>query len=309
MVSCMVTTYAADTDLNDMARYNELLSYGLTEGEATQLLKVEFIVDKLENNNLTLEMVDGVYHVLDEEVIVDTAIGDLTEEELIYITELFQYYADAEESIEYEAMVADVELAMEKNPGQDNYRITYDNGAWIEAHSTLEKVSDNGGVALASERTVLAATSFQNGTFPNEEEDESAMQVIASDGTYSYTYELELFAGVYYAQCYLTETATFYNNGYDVQINSINGGRAAAGCISIAEQSRYINVNSSSYNENPRLWCEAVQEVAFTTSSAIGLSGIFSFSVDVGATWTQYAIIRTSITAFHAYAAYYTMLD
>ena len=75
------------------------------------------------------------------------------------------------------------------------------------------------------------------------------------------------------------------------------------GVITIANASASIVVPTTSYYENPTEWCEAVNQVIFTTTASITIVGIFSFSVN--GSWTQLAIIRSSIVAIHAYAGVY----
>lgn len=101
----------------------------------------------------------------------------------------------------------------------------------------------------------------------------------------------------------VSATTEYTNNAYVVTKDTLRSGQSAYGVFTVGNASASIVVPSTSYYDNATEWCEAVNQVVFTTSYSITLMGVFSFSTN--SSWTQYAIIRSSIVAMHAYAGIY----
>ncbi len=304
----------SDREIIDEMTRTGIISYE----QAYHILRVDKVIDKLEQNNQVVTSVDG------EIVVLPAPDGNnyLTAAETTFIIEALSQEAkkindDKNNILSYEEAMAALQVEMEENPGKALYSV--DMGA---GHTLTVSISETNDLAInsftqkalaAGEYDILERCSNYNNVEYcsslyslngySEEEITSEKVIVTEDGRYSKSYELTQFSGVSYSSNSVSVTTEYSNNAYEASMDTLRSGQSAYGVITVANAAASIVVPSTSYYVNPTEWCEAVNQVVFTASSSITLGGIFSFSVN--GSWTQYAIIRSSIVAMHAYAGVY----
>lgn len=292
----------------------------ITEGgfvslaQAFQILRVDKIVDKLETYGQIVTSVDDQIVVLPDE----NGINHLTDEETAFIICVLSQEverANSEETISREEAFTILQEEMEENPQCGTYSVDMGAGhvmvvtTTVEPMTAIEEDSFVQKAIAAGEWDLVSSnsTSLNNGVSTQsgylEEEIMSERETVTTDGRYSKEYELKEFNGTSYSKNMVSVVTEYTNNAYEASMDTLRSGQSAYGTITVGNASASIVVPSTSYCDNATEWCEATNQVVFTSSSSITLMGVFSFSAS--SSWTQYAIIRSSIVAMHAYAGIY----
>lgn len=304
------------TIINDMTR-SGIISFE----QAYHIFRVDKIVDKLEQHNQVVTSVDGKIVVLP----ASDGINHLTDMETEFIIdalsqEMQKINDDRDNLLSYEEAVEVLQTEMIENPGLNIYSVDMGAGHILSASISTENIlteTDNSftrkalaageygilGTYTNPSNTDLVSTPFSLTANYSEEEILSERVLIFEDGRYSKTYELTQSSGISYSSNSVSVITEYTNDAHEASMDTLRPLQAAYGVITIANASASIVVPTTSYYENPTEWCEAVNQVIFTTTASITLGGIFSFSVN--GSWTQLAIIRSSIVAIHAYAGVY----
>jgi hypothetical protein len=175
-------------------------------------------------------------------------------------------------------------LIAEQGP-KDNYKIEYPDGSWIKASGTLIRLDkpNPDGVTPNSQSIVDSGT-------------------LNADGTYQLTYELTEYNGASYSKNKIQ--TTFTASGINAQSGTLTmhftgkqGSQSAWGIITLGNAYTYYypdSATSTGYwsggRRNSNGYADAVNQVIYTCSGSIGLTG--AIAITVGGSWTQNAIIR-----------------
>lgn len=302
---------------------NMMTDSGVPFNQAFNILRVDKIVNKLEAYGQCVTSVDN-------RVIVSPASDGknylTTEEETFIIYALTQeiqkYNAAQGEIISRTEAMKILEADMKANPGKEIYSVDMGAGRTLSVRTTLERIPeelDNDSFyqkAIAAGEfdvagIVVPENVVQEVAEPQyiEVEDQNQRIYITNDGRYYHRYEIVESSFSSYASNWVSVVTEYTNNAYEASMDTLRSGQAAVGVISIANASASIVVPTTSYYENPTVWCEASNAVVFSTSSSITLGELISVSFNINASWTQYAIIRSSIVVIHSYAAIYAIGD
>lgn len=289
------TSFAAENTSDEyQVKHQELIIDGLTEKEASTIIRIEKITKEMEVNGQTIDLVNGEATISREK---ENKREISKEDEKFYI-ELAKNKIKFDNKMpkeSYEEKKEQLLKMMQENPGRHKYRITYEDGSWYECVFSAKQIDTekNTETKTYGYEDVEVATFY----FP-----------WSGDGTYYYDYEFrELSAAGSYAKVYIGENITVSNNGYNVHVNYGQASQASYGNIGIANHAMYVHVNDTDYYQDPTLWCYVENSVVFARSGSVGvtLGGIFSFSITAGANWTQSAYIKTSLSALHHFARVY----
>lgn len=274
----------------------QLISDGLTRQQAVEVLEVDRIIKILEENNQTIEYLNGDFVVTNS----PSGVNVLTSEENKFIVTKFRkellpniLLNENVVMISPEQAISELQTQVEENPTENNFRIDMGNGAFLLAEINDEDVTDENNNSLVAPCTII------------EEEVES--KGIPNLGRFKSTCEIMVYAGLYYTKTMVSVISDFKDNGYTVTMDTLDYSQASAGTVRQSYREAQISVPRSNYYENPTVWCEAYNKVGWENSSSLGLSinGI-SMSTVYCSSWEQRSIIRSSIAGIiHKYAYLY----
>lgn len=288
------TTNFAQSSSNDQTKIIELMANGLNRQEAEQIAKVDRIAKEAEKNGQTFELVNGNIEVINTK---DTK-ESISKDDEKYLKDLLKKSL-VHKVKSSEEKKKDMDGYISKNPGRTKYRLTYEDGSWVEVIRTITRED------IITDTNVN--TYFDNVQVPNEVERGTAY-TFPSDGTYTDDYTWREYTGSSYSYNELRWSYTVSNNGYHIHANNCVGAANGSGIIGVSNQTYMISVSDTDYYGQPTLWCEAQQDAIFNFSGSIGiaLSGTaaFNFSVSAGKTWNQYTVFRASLTQEHYYNGY-----
>ncbi len=281
----------ADTD--EKLYIEGLIEEGLNEEEARQLYHVDLIINQLEEDHLTVELQNGIYAIFDSEgkdVTEECVIGKRDREFLFEVLE-------RSSKVTHEMMMEDLERQMAEYSDRSVFRIEYENGSWVQVTRHIKRNDE-----ILTDELIPC---FSNMTYPNEKEIKH--ENCFGDGIYSYDYEMAEWYGIAYAKNLVAMQTQISNSNHHVRVIGYYGGQSSSGAsITISNAYAACTTSDVDYYAVPTMWCEVYNQVVYSASSSLGFNvGPFSFSVPNGNCWTQYAILRSSLNIFHAYAAYY----
>lgn len=281
----MVPASYADNNANgttvDQSQVQNLVDDGLSTDEAQYLLQLD---KKLKN--------------VKNKIMINDQTPDLSDQDVTKNVKDFRKKAlDLDPAVLKKGLQAkaikkgpqDIEKLMEKNPGQDKYRVEYPDGSWVELTSTLDRISlpESSGVVV-------------NGY--TEKQIESNY---VSDGTWTKTYEMKQLTSTSYAKQFvtlkwkLTGTTATPNGTATATATSLNGGGSSYGTIQyVGGSASYTGSTTSTakWNSNGTILTPNTDPIqgqfaaVFSCNGSIGLTGVFSLNVN--GTWTQYSIVR-----------------
>ncbi len=296
-----VVMYIRLNDTKYASEREALMGMGLSSEEATELAEIGAIIRKLEAEKLTIIEKNGIYQVVDEGDNVVKKTAGIEGSEINYIIKKIQDYK-ASEPIAYEKMLRDVATLVKEKPEQGKYRVTYENGSWLEVEILCESADE---VAKDDAAEKVAYNDLINAPYPNEVEI-SRLETVNTPGFYESSCELRLYTGLYYIQNYLEQSAEFSDDMESVAIKSAENVQVTAGVIKLADSSKYVNVTSTEKGNS--MWCQVEGQDTYRVSAAIGvpLSDPFSATPTIGHNWTRYTVIKTSLEEMRLYGAYYS---
>ncbi len=286
-----------------------LLDAGLSSEEASQLVEIGAVLNKLRAENLIITESEGRYQVVDEVGNAVKKTADLKASQINYILKKVQEYATAE-PVSYEIMLQDIAAQIQANPDQSTYRVVYENGSWLEAEVYCEnadandKDEKNSGIKSSSNELTCI-----NPAYPNEVKICSDKRSAEAPGRYEYTCELRLYTGLYYLQIYLKQIADFSENMNQVLIDNIQSGQASAGALEIVSGREYLQVDAA--EKDSEVWCEAEAQTICRISDVlrVPLADPFSTTAVERHTWTHSIVFRTVPEEMRMYGAYYGIMD
>ena len=310
MICCIVAIlYIRKSNTEYTSQQATLMDAGMSSEEASQLVEIGAILNKLQAENLIITESEGRYKVVDEAGNIVKKTADIKASQINYILKKVQEYT-TEKPVSYEIMLQDIATQIQENPDQSTYRVVYENGSWLEAEIYCEntdvndKDEKNSGIkALSNELTCI------NPAYPNEViicSDKSSAEV---PGRYEYTCELRLYTGLYYLQSYLKQIADFSENMEQVLIENIQSGRASAGALEIVSGREYLHMDAA--EKDSEVWCEAEAQTICRISDVlrVPLADPFSTIAVERHTWTHYIVFRTVPEEMRMYGAYYGIMD
>ena len=300
---------------------------GLSKKEAEHLHDVGAILQKMQEENLVLTEVNGAYQVVDEAGNIVKKTADIKASQIRYIIKAVREY-NTQTQVSYATMLQDLADRMLDNPEQDSYRVTYDNGFWLEADIDWEKIdADNNAVVGNNEdsgNNVDSGNSPEDNTenlaldeelscintpYPNEVEICNFPNGTATPGLYTYRCELRLYTGLYYLQSYMLQQVNIIKDSDWADIVSIQNGCASAGALEIISSDECINVKYA--KSDSKVWGEAELQTTCKVSDVIQvpLTDPFSNTAVEGHNWTCYTVFRTIPQEVRVYGASYGVTD
>lgn len=282
MVFTLIPVGTVVASNEDVTKIQELKNDGLSEEQAIHILKVDRIIKHMEKTGQKLEIIDGKVQIVDP----NNLENGISDEDKVFIIHTFEKQiqkqrATKQSIISKEKVKYNIQRAMEENPNRREYRIDYGQDTWVKVKVSTEKIEK------------ISDDKVRTYGYSEQQVDRTDVGTL---GKYTTSYELAEFDGVYYSKNWIEQTCTFSNSWKHAHIDSARNGQSAYGAITIANSGKYINVADADYNVDPKQRCDVESQVVFTVSGSVGYTfvGVFSFSVNVGASWTQYAILRTA---------------
>ena len=269
----------------------ELMDDGLTRQQAVEVLEVDRIIKILEENEQTIEYLNGEFVVLSS----PTGVNALTAEENKFIVAKFRKELlpqNSQENLEIKTpsqAMTELQAQIEENPTKNNFKIDMGNGAFLMAKMSDEDVNNS----------LVSPCSF----IEEEVERKDAPYL----GRFKSTCEVMVYAGTYYTKTMVSVISEFKDNWQTVTMDTLDYSQASVGTVRQSYREAQIVVARSNYNENPTQWCHAQNKVGWESSTSLGLSiqGI-SMSNVFSSTWEQRSIIKSSIAGvIHKYAYLY----
>lgn len=277
--------------------------YGLSEKESEQLTKLAEIVQKLEKENLTIQVVGEKCRVLDEDGIIIKESDAVTKKEIKYITSILTDCL-LRNKISLEQMYSDIDALIASEPDKNTYRIDYENDMWLEVQIIIEELEEDTQTD-ATAMIVFKEDNFKNGRYPNETVILNGVEKV-DDGMYRYTYQWRMYTGVYYIQNSITASIKYSNQCSNVEILSVQNASGYAGLINLEERESSVQITNWSL-ERPELWSEAMCEILCSIPAAVQVSmnDPYSPGHNMSHSWTIFNVIRASGNKIYPYNAYY----
>ncbi len=274
----------------DQNKVNTLVSYGLAQKEAENLSRLDAIRKAMEQNGQKIDLIDNEVKIISPKDIKN----GISKDDEDFITRLVKDKIK-KPRVSREKKISDLNDEFIKNPGRSKYRLTFDDGSWIQAEAVTERTDE-----IKDDRV----RTFGNAAYPNETQVSS--KLYSSSGIFAHTYTLIEVNSTHYTNIYVSVNYTVVGDYTHTYINYYSGGQSAGGLININNSQTQCTVQDTSYYGDPTTWCETFNRVAFTCSSSVGftLSGALSIAVSPGMSWTEWAITRESLVYQYDYAAY-----
>lgn len=273
----------------------ELVEYGATEEQAKDIIRSGIIAKKMYEYGQDFVIVNNQVRISSPSI-SEKRISATEEEYMLKLhkenlnSKAYIATISPEKAKEEKALI---EKMMKENPGRRKYKVTYDDGSWVQYTFEAKRMSqilDESAKPYASYHEMETAEYY----FPWD-----------GDGNYNYSCTVSHGDSNYFYNVNVREYITVSENGERIVVYAASGGASSGGFIGEVSSDRTETlVDSTDIDENPTVWCW-VQEKAIMkayVSFTLGWGGI-SFSQSAGCSFTAYAIIKTSLAAVHNYDA------
>lgn len=277
--------------------YQEMVNDGVMADEANAYIKNEKILKEMEDNGQTITEENAEIKVVSSA----KTTKKISKENETFIVNYVNNVKNNKYKVQKtrDQAINDLQQQIQKNPGKSKVRITNDDGSWYEIRQTFERTDK-----ITDDKVKTY------GNIPVSNETEVGWPVYySSAGNFTQSYELVEKDAAHYAKNKISDNFTVTGRsggpGFSkVHINSISSGQSSYGLITITNAARSINAADCTSDAT---WAEAENQVVYNFGGSAGftIKGIFSISVNIGASWTQYALLRESLVATHSYAGYY----
>lgn len=271
----LAKNYISELAINEEEILQMVNDEGFSYSDAVYYYTIDKMVDYLVDNELSFNVSD-VY--TDEEIAAD--YNGFKEKILEFdVNAIAAALENAKELVENAPQ--EVERFRNYYGTEEHLKITVKNsdGSYIEYIDFNETVAEpyvGDSISDKKENVNMSARGMKSNTWKTDQFD--------NYGTFNGSSEVKLTAPLAYTKL-LVETNTTYNSS-GVKVNSVDCFTATYGAITVSNKGTSIN------NRSDKSTAEGIGDVVWTCNGSAGLdfSGVVSFSISAGASWTEQLI-------------------
>lgn len=273
------------TIVNKLETVEELLEAGLSFEEASTLIDIQEITEKMKSSGQKLDVNNGRTYVTEASEDKES----ISQEDIQRITQL----ADAQLKkpvIDNKDKIAKVNDLMAKNPQRSYFREEFADGSWIEVN--------------IDEKRDTPIKSDEVKTYARVEVDN--IDIYGQNGSYTKNFVWRQFDPTRFCEMNLQYTYNVANSNHIVKLTGINQILNFSGIFELDNEDTAIEVDETNYDESPTIWCQGYSSIRWhlDLSTSVTLGGIFTINIPAHGYWTQLQEVDISLVNRHHYASY-----
>lgn len=263
----------------------ELIDAGLTLEEATTIIDMQTITEKMKSNGQKLDVKNGKAYVSEP----SENHSSISNEEIQRITEL----ADAQlqkPSIDRKEKINKVNAEMEEHPDRSYFKEEFADGTWIEVN--------------LKEKNNTPINSDEVKTYTRSEV--ANIDIYGESGSYTRNFIWKQYDPTHFETMNLQYTYNVSGGNHVVKLTGVNQVLDYSGIFELDNEDTAVDVDETNYDESPTIWCQSYSSVRWhlDLSTSITLGGIFTINIPSHGYWTQLQEVDISLVGRHHYATY-----